>query len=390
MAFELPSDQLANVPFCGLGTPTVDYVLPPFTGSDSSLIQTQEYGIPPVQQQNPDFGGKPVRRNETNGVLRFYSNIIYFMNQGGQFTYDAPQSTQLGGYAKGAVLWADSINNFVVSLVDNNTFDFVTTPSYIDSIHWQRIAVSNYPDITDTAGLVTITGPGGLHVQQDIVTGGSLGVLGTITAAQSASFFNNGLGAYVVANRTANTLSSSYAFNINAEAPIPIGGVNSAAIGVVNGGGSVIAFPYAVGSGYNRPYLPNTASGDTSNANAIAMVGELCSTQQFSVTDNLGNGWAITATADSGSFPTKIATIRGYATLNLSGAQFFSLDLISAGIMSSGTIPGGVGVATANPNTDVFHCAAAIPPGGPLQISTQVLTPHSGVVVSFNIKFIAS
>ena len=137
--FQLSSDELITIPFCSQGTEGIDYVLPPISGSESSLVQTQEYGIPPVQQQDPDFGGKPVRRDETNGALRFYSNVLNFVNQGGQFTFDATQAAAIGGYSQGAVLWCESINGYLVSLIDNNTANFVTNPEYIDNVNWKTV-----------------------------------------------------------------------------------------------------------------------------------------------------------------------------------------------------------------------------------------------------------
>ena len=138
--FQLPSNQLITKPFCALGTNGVDYVLPPISGSSASTVQTQEYGIPPVQQQDPDFGGLPVLRSETNGSLRFYSNVLNFINQGGQFTFDATQAIAIGGYRQGAVLYCNAINGYLISLINNNTANFITTPSYInDGIHWQTL-----------------------------------------------------------------------------------------------------------------------------------------------------------------------------------------------------------------------------------------------------------
>lgn len=170
---QLPSDQLITTPFCALGTPTTDFVLPPIAGSDSSLIQTQQFGIPPVQAQAQAFGGKPVLRSETNGVLQFYSNVLYFMNQGGQFTYDEDQSTALGGYSEGAILFDFATKSYVISLIDDNTFDFVTTPSYIDGVHWIKLNSLAYPSITDEDGLVSIIGLNGLYVRNASIFNGS-------------------------------------------------------------------------------------------------------------------------------------------------------------------------------------------------------------------------
>ena len=160
----LPSSQLLTIPFCNDGTEGVDYVLPPIAGNQSSTIQTQQQGIPPVQSEKIGFGGKYVLRDEANGVMRFYTTVLNYINRGGQFTFDAVQSAATGGYDQGAVLFAASNNTFQLSLVDNNTANFIATPTYLnDGINWRQITSSNlnpYPDVVDdiSTGNVTIGG----------------------------------------------------------------------------------------------------------------------------------------------------------------------------------------------------------------------------------------
>lgn len=59
---------------------------------------------------------------------------------GGIRTYDQAFSTAIGGYPKGIQLdyYISSTNTLrkVLSLIDNNTYNFLSTPSYIDGIHW--------------------------------------------------------------------------------------------------------------------------------------------------------------------------------------------------------------------------------------------------------------
>lgn len=259
-SLQLPSNQLVTIPFCALGTPTTDFVLPPIIGSGSSSIQTQEYGIPPKQAQNPAFGGLPVKRVETNGVLQFYSNVLYFINQGGQFTFDATQSTAIGGYSEGAVLFNFPTNSYVISLIDNNTFNFVTTPSYIDGTHWATLNSLVYPDITDTGGLVSIIGASGLKVDK------------------TASFLADTLGPKITLLRNTNTLPNTYTCFIDAENTVGnIPGQTKGAIWALDGGSAVPALAGAY-NGTTRFYLVNATPGDLDPAvhtHALAMLGDI-------------------------------------------------------------------------------------------------------------------
>lgn len=283
---QLPSDQLVTTPFCALGTPITDFVLPPIAGSDGSLIQTQQFGIPPVQERDPDFGGLPVRRDETNGVLQFYSNVLYFMNQGGQFTFDTDQSTALGGYSEGAVLFDFATSSYIISLIDNNTFDFVTTPSYIDGTHWISLNSLAYPDITDEAGLVTIIGPNGLKVNK------------------SATFLDDSLGPRFEFIRSSNHLPNTYKFTFNCEqvnGAIP--GETTLAYIQLNGG----PFTPALFASYNKSrFFMNGVPRDldpTIYTNALPLLGELSVTRIFIVNDSSGNSWQLVCTSTGCNFP---------------------------------------------------------------------------------------
>lgn len=133
-----------------------DNILPTTTPSDD--IANQPDGFP-VNQMLPDTNPswKAVKEEEMNGVLNFYTNKLFQAGQGLQYTFDATVSATIGGYSAGAVLWCVSNNTYQVSLVANNTANFVTTPSYInDGINWKTLGGSIY--ITYNLGGVVITG----------------------------------------------------------------------------------------------------------------------------------------------------------------------------------------------------------------------------------------
>ena len=160
MSFVYP--ELIVTPFCALGTEGTDYIIPVQSSVDPNIM-TQDLGYPPIQSTPLNAGGIPPSRAQTNGAFYLYSSILTWINVGGQFTFNS--AIGANGYDAGAVLWAASKNQFVVSLRANNTADFVTTPAYInDGINWATLSYLEYPDITDSGGKVIITGANGFQV----------------------------------------------------------------------------------------------------------------------------------------------------------------------------------------------------------------------------------
>lgn len=117
-------------PFCNSGT----QVTPP-VGADT-FVANQETGFPD-SQATPLPVGTEVQQDQMNGVLKLYTSLILWLNSGGQFTFNQTFSDANNGYAKDNILWCESTSSFQRSLIDNNTANFVTNPSYIDDgIHW--------------------------------------------------------------------------------------------------------------------------------------------------------------------------------------------------------------------------------------------------------------
>lgn len=149
-------------PFCNTG----DKNLPPAITSTS--VQNQETGIPPLQATKLGSGGIPVSREEFNGTLNFYTQQIQALVSGGLFTFDAAVSLENGGYPQGIVLYCASNNSYQKSLIPDNTFNFITTPSYInDGIHWSAI-------IIDDIYAKTITGINSINLHGASVGGARL------------------------------------------------------------------------------------------------------------------------------------------------------------------------------------------------------------------------
>lgn len=91
-------------------------------------LPTQKSGLPPTQQ---DF----------NGLFNAVSQHNFFAQNGGLYSFNQAVSDAIGGYPQGALLWAivGGKPTAVYSLVENNTFNFLTNPAYIDDVHWTQI-----------------------------------------------------------------------------------------------------------------------------------------------------------------------------------------------------------------------------------------------------------
>ncbi len=108
--------------------------------SSSSNLASITGGFPSITMQSVANGGLPPMGQDFNGLFYVATDQKVYLQNGGIITFNEDVSTAIGGYPNGAILdYLDSNNNFlkVQSLIDNNTYNFITTPSYIDGEHWQ-------------------------------------------------------------------------------------------------------------------------------------------------------------------------------------------------------------------------------------------------------------
>ena len=112
------------------------------TGSNYASI---EEGFPEITMKAPADGGLPPWGQDFNGMFYLMSSQTCFLQNGGQITFDQNVSNKIGGYPEGAILdYIDENQAYskVKSLIDDNTYNFVTNPSYIDGVHWEKISLS--------------------------------------------------------------------------------------------------------------------------------------------------------------------------------------------------------------------------------------------------------
>ena len=123
------------------------------TGSNYASIAE---GFPEMTMKAPKDGGLPPWGQDFNGMFYLMSSQTCFLQNGGLITFDQDVSNKIGGYPQGAILdYMTPENTYVKvkSLIDDNTYNFVTTPSYIDGEHWEEITMSattSWGDITGT------------------------------------------------------------------------------------------------------------------------------------------------------------------------------------------------------------------------------------------------
>ncbi len=114
---------------------TGDKILPPV--NTSTTIANQETGFPVIEATKYAQGGTPVKREEFNGVFNYYTQHLAWIQSGGTYTFEQTVSDANNGYNKDVVLWCASVGRYLISLKNNNTANFVTTPSYInDGFNW--------------------------------------------------------------------------------------------------------------------------------------------------------------------------------------------------------------------------------------------------------------
>lgn len=104
-------------------------------------------GFPEVTMIPKGLGGTPPDGADFNGILNLVTQFYYQFQNGYRPTFDTSVSDTIGGYPAGAVLEYTTANGQskpVVSLIPNNTFNFVTNPEYIDGQHWAIAWSTNF------------------------------------------------------------------------------------------------------------------------------------------------------------------------------------------------------------------------------------------------------
>lgn len=104
-------------------------------------------GFPDITMTPPEAGGIPPAGQDFNGIFYEVTNILRYMQAGGQPTFDAALATAIGGYPKGAmVLGSDGVTLWQ-SQIESNSTDPNTDPS-----DWGTFDIGLKADLAEPGG----------------------------------------------------------------------------------------------------------------------------------------------------------------------------------------------------------------------------------------------
>lgn len=125
-------------------TSTANFAIPDATSTSATDTCVMDDGFLPITSEPLDDGGIAPERKNFNGLFYLSTDQRVFLQNGGFVTFNANVSSAIGGYPQGAILGNMDSNgrfSFVKSLIDDNTYNFVATPSYIDGEHWEYASI---------------------------------------------------------------------------------------------------------------------------------------------------------------------------------------------------------------------------------------------------------
>lgn len=136
--------------------------------------------------------GKKVLVGDFNILGRIGCNAGLFRSMGGVRTFNPDFSTLIGGYPKGAQLYHHFVSGGqhylrkVVSMVDNNTFNFLTESAGVDNVHWAYCDTFNpfLSPKSNLSGVVNI-----LHGIMDYNSKKDWSISNTVTLAKDCRVF---------------------------------------------------------------------------------------------------------------------------------------------------------------------------------------------------------
>ncbi len=123
---------------------------------------SQAEGFPHITMIPEDNGGEAPHGLDFNGFLKMLSSHVFNIQNGSPETFNPAVSTLIGGYPKNAQLWLIDDNNsrLLKSTKDDNTDNFLTTPSVIGTSWVDAFPTKDYVDnnFVTKATAQTITG----------------------------------------------------------------------------------------------------------------------------------------------------------------------------------------------------------------------------------------
>lgn len=282
-----------DLPFAYAGTRNVIPDAP--TGTNKASFNQ---GFPPITMLPLTSGGIPPDGDDFNGLLFDITSHTLWVNAGGQYLFDAALSTAMGGYPKGMVLQNTALNASYISLVDNNTTDFNSTPASIGTL-WGSYAGAAFSNtaITTTGGTTTLSA---IQALADMIT-----ITGVLTS-NSVLVFPAAIGEHLIINNTTG------AFMLSAT-------ITGAGVQIKQGFADAI---YSDGTniGYQQNSAINKGAKDVSRSIANTFYADRAA-------DRSGGGYVdtgavdayVVATVPASTAPADYQTVRFRAAHNSSG-----------------------------------------------------------------------
>ncbi len=185
------------LPFAASGTKNAIPTAASPTPGLASLVE----GFPPETMTPITSGGVPPSGDDFNGILNLITQHVAWVNAGGQYTFDAGLSTYVGGYSIGMVVQSDDGASSYVSLANNNTTNFNSTPASIGTL-WAPYAGqavrNSSTSVATTGGSTTLSS---LQYSARFIT-----VTGVL-ASNATLVFPTALGRWTVINNTTGSFS---------------------------------------------------------------------------------------------------------------------------------------------------------------------------------------
>ena len=123
-----------------------------------------------------DEGGVPPNRSDFNGLGFLATLPLYFIQQGGFAIYSSAQSSAIGGYPKGAILWV--VDNGVPQYAVRSTVANNTNNPAIDMTGWEKLTINPSGDaMTGTKTDVTAAQIRNIQIVNNEPTTGTDGVI---------------------------------------------------------------------------------------------------------------------------------------------------------------------------------------------------------------------
>lgn len=146
----------------------------PLNPTGSNLASITE-GFPQITMKSVDDGGLPPYGQDFNGLFYNLSTQTAYLQNGGFLTFVQSVSDLIGGYPQGAILdYYDANSNSytkVISLIEDNTNNFVQTPSLIDGVHWGAL---NFGGANQDLSNLTTAGINKLHTLKGYLDNGTV------------------------------------------------------------------------------------------------------------------------------------------------------------------------------------------------------------------------